>query len=791
MGIRLRRFPRHARTHLGRAILARVGVASLVLGLLISLQLFVQHAPSAHAANGDIVHETHFSSPCPAGHFTPSQVGIGIAFDGANLWYSCAGTSPDLYKADPLSGTVLASYNVASGLGALAWDGVRKKMWAGWAGGSGSDGDVRLIDLANPTAAPVVFNAGAAAFDVLDDGLAYDAQDDSLYISPDTSTQVYHFTPTGALLGSFPWGGSGCYNSGLAIGGAQLFEGSDGCNHVWVVNKSSLSPFFNFGTGADGVRDEDLECDDVTFAPKTVMWSVEAYEPRRAIAYEIPAGSCGTGGGVDSDGDGLLDDWETHGVWIQPNGVGPAVFIDLPAMGADPNKPDIFVQIDWMQDATHNQSLQSGAIQKIVQAFANSPYVSPTGSVGINFHVDEGPSSILNFNTNATWGALSRAQSVPWQALLGSFSGSSYDWTAFQTIKDANFTPSGRTPIFHYVIAAANYSSSGSSGISRGIGASDYIVSLGSWPGGTGTVNQQAGTLMHELGHNLNLHHGGGDDTNYKPNYFSIMSYAWQVVGLTIGGVGGTFDYSRFAAGSLDETNLNEPSGISGVPAGYGAVHFCGGSYIPVNANGPIDWNCNATPTDTGVAADINGDGPKTTLTGYNDWANLKLKGGAIGQAGAAPSLPMQTVDDEVMTPEAASHILAAAPVPVDIKPGTCPNPVNAGANGALPVAIAGTGDYPASQIDASSVKLAGVPAQRSSIEDVATPFSPYTGKSSATDCTGAGADGVPDLSLKFDNQAVMSAIGPLAKGQVVVVHLTGKLKDGTPIAGEDVAMVV
>jgi len=31
--------------------------------------------------------------------------------------------------------------------------------------------------------------------------------------------------------------------------------------------------------------------------------------------------------------------------------------------------------------------------------------------------------------------------------------------------------------------------------------------------GGTGSDSEQAGTLMHELGHNLGLHHGGGDDT--------------------------------------------------------------------------------------------------------------------------------------------------------------------------------------------------------------------------------------------------------------------------------------
>ena len=39
-----------------------------------------------------------------------------------------------------------------------------------------------------------------------------------------------------------------------------------------------------------------------------------------------------------------------------------------------------------------------------------------------------------------------------------------------------------------------------------------------------GTVPDQAGTLMHEVGHNFQLEHGGGDDIHYKPNYLSVMN---------------------------------------------------------------------------------------------------------------------------------------------------------------------------------------------------------------------------------------------------------------------------
>ncbi|MGW5669779.1 PxKF domain-containing protein [Micromonospora sp. NPDC003776] len=626
----------------------RQRLRATVVGIVV-LALGVAARPlPALAANGDLVQQTNFSQSCSSG------IGVGIAFDGKNLWYSCYASSPDLYKADPITGAVLASYTVAGGLGALAWDGNRKKIWAGW-GGAGADGDVRLIDPATGTGS-VVFNApDAGAVEGLDDGLAYDAQDDSLLISPDTSTTIFHYSTAGTSLGSFGWTGSGCYNSGLAIGGQLLFQGSDGCNHVWVVQRSTHAPAFDFATGAGGVRDEDLECDSVTFSPKTVMWSMEAYEPRRAIAFEIPPGSCATGGGVDSDGDGLLDEWETGGVTIDPDGAGPLApqFIDLPAMGADKNKPDIFLQIDWMADATHNQKLSAAALKKVVDAFAASPYVSPTGSVGISLHIDEGSSSIMNYATNATWGTLSKANQLAYVANLGTSGGGGYDWSAFQALKDANFTPTGRTPIFHYVVAAHNYDSTTSSGISRGIGASDLIVSLGSFTGGTGSDSEQAGTLMHELGHNLSLRHGGGDDTNYKPNYLSIMSYGFQMSGVIKGGAVGTFDYSRSALGSLNENSLSEPAGIGA--AGYGTRHWCPipGAYVAVNnAGGAIDWNCNGNSTETGVSFDVNNDGANGTLNGYNDWANLKLTGGAIGLAGVTPDLPMVTDNNETMTPE-------------------------------------------------------------------------------------------------------------------------------------------
>ncbi|MEU0886093.1 zinc-dependent metalloprotease family protein [Lentzea sp. NPDC005914] len=188
------------------------------------------------------------------------------------------------------------------------------------------------------------------------------------------------------------------------------------------------------------------------------------------------------------------------------------------------DKPGIFVHLDWFADSQHSHQLSPAAIRAVVEAFAAAPFVSKTGSVGINLHVDQGPSSILDHATNRTWGALSRANQLQHVDRLGVDIGDDYDWHAFQGLKDAHFTPTGRAPVFRYAIAAHYYGNTCSSGISRGIGGSDFIVSSAGYDGGVASTIQQARTFMHELGHNLGLRHGGSDDLHGKPNYLSTMN---------------------------------------------------------------------------------------------------------------------------------------------------------------------------------------------------------------------------------------------------------------------------
>jgi len=132
--------------------------------------------------------------------------------------------------------------------------------------------------------------------------------------------------------------------------------------------------------------------------------------------------------------------------------------------------------------------------------------------------------------------------------------------------------------------------------------------------------------------------------------------------------------------------------------------------------------------------------------------------------------------------------------VPVDIHPTSCRNPFNVGQGGVTPVAILGTGDFDVTQVDPTSVMLEGVAPLRWAYDDVATPFEPYIGKVDPFDCTTDGPDGFMDLTLKFKSQELVTAIGAVADGDVLVLTLTGNLLEefgGTPIIGEDVIVIL
>jgi hypothetical protein len=132
--------------------------------------------------------------------------------------------------------------------------------------------------------------------------------------------------------------------------------------------------------------------------------------------------------------------------------------------------------------------------------------------------------------------------------------------------------------------------------------------------------------------------------------------------------------------------------------------------------------------------------------------------------------------------------------VPVDVKPTSCPNPVNLTSKGVVPVSILGTGSLDVETIDPATVSIFGVSPVRWAIEDVASPYSPFIGKSDEMDCNTAGPDGYMDLTFKFDKQELVTAFGNVEDGQVITLQVAGQLKsefDARAIIGEDVVRVI
>lgn len=259
--------------------------------------------------------------------------------------------------------------------------------------------------------------------------------------------------------------------------------------------------------------------------------------------------AAGPASGLDTDGDGISDEVEMNGVPGQP-------LLDFPAMGADPNVPDVFVQADWVtcdpiiehcgpnNSLDHNQ-LSSKAAAEMAAFFAPD----------IMVHVDNGvlpprPELVM---VHGDWGGARRL-------------------------------PRGSQPCNSSVLGARyGYFHRGTfAGLNGGGGGVLYGFCFGG--------NSVYGSVgAHELGHNLGLSHGGNEPSypaNCKPNYQSPMNYAFLY----------DRDIEQFSRGGLadvvlDPTAMDEQLGLgTGDPTVLGIMRS-GPWGHNVRDDGAIDWN--------------------------------------------------------------------------------------------------------------------------------------------------------------------------------------------------------
>jgi len=378
--------------------------------------------------------------------------------------------------------------------------------------------------------------------------------------------------------------------------------------------------------------------------------SVSQYSNRRS---DNTFATCAT----DIDGDGICDSWENSNVLIinYPPGTPSYTFqcntssINPPC---DNTMRDIFVEIDYM--IGHKPNLE--AIQSVVDAFASAPDPDGTGPLtsGIRLHVQMVDETTPISHTNVTaFPGLNLNGKKGFDQIKAFYFGtpdersnSSWSTTGWKQKKQA----------FHYVLFVHSQGTS-SSGISEVLG-NDVMISLGNFDYQIGNPDQQAGTLMHELGHNLNLNHGGAstDVVNCKPNYLSVMSYSRQFSDLVSDR---TLDFSRSQLNSLDETSLIESNGVQPIQNPNQRIVF--GPVPPAilpQTGDSIDWNQNGIIDVTIPSTDINslvtnsGTVICSTNTdiqypGYTDWTNIVLDSKGTGNWADGRSITSSRIDTE------------------------------------------------------------------------------------------------------------------------------------------------
>lgn len=369
------------------------------------------------------------------------------------------------------------------------------------------------------------------------------------------------------------------------------------------------------------------------------------------------------GSHFDTDEDSLLDHWETSGIDFDNNGTIDLA-LDQAPFNAKPNHKDLFVEIDYMENANHthrpdrkpnksNLSAGNTVLAAVTTAFANAPLPNPDATPGVTLHpiVDEQltENAAITFTTrqagagNDFYDIKLGANTTPVAGSLCGTGANDGHWGTSTERASANCLNilGARRLTFRYSVFAHRQTGSNSSGIAE-LPGNDFMVSLpvrdpapiADYEKAANNLattyvtsfdfewaSIQAGTFMHEFGHTLGLGHGGADlSINCKPNHLSIMSYSRQ---FDIGGIAaanlpgvtpGTprtrlnrkLEYSSAPLSVLMENSLSESTGVGGPPTER-TLFGSGGSARVGPAGGSIDWDVNGSINTSGtVSVDIN-----------------------------------------------------------------------------------------------------------------------------------------------------------------------------------------
>ena len=350
----------------------------------------------------------------------------------------------------------------------------------------------------------------------------------------------------------------------------------------------------------------------------------------------------------DTDDDALPDWWELMGIDFNMDGT-----YDLTLQDANYEKKDIYVEVDYMEGHRFN----AVARDDVAAAFLNCPGTVKNGPISIHTEIDDSDK-------------IPHSETIKWsyfKDLKNQFFGTNTQRTSY----NSEFMMLSKKYAYHYCLFVHNYqkwdNKTWSTTTSGGLGevfGNDFMVSLGSWTDGVGTVDEQSCTFMHELGHNLGLDHGGGDDINFKPNYMSIMNYLFLQEDFSLRNRPLTFSSKKMP--DLNEANLDELAGLGGANWDWSARSTDTGNSVPkykyaptaVNTALQVDWD-DSGDFNRSTQANVNyyprydyNSGASEVLHGYDDWSNLVFNFTETGNFRA--SFENVDLDDVDMTWEIA-----------------------------------------------------------------------------------------------------------------------------------------
>ena len=231
---------------------------------------------------------------------------------------------------------------------------------------------------------------------------------------------------------------------------------------------------------------------------------------------------------VDSDGDGLPDIWEEQGVVL-----ADGTEIPLPDWGADPNRPDLFLQLNWMASEYDTLQCDTRAARECAEANRASYAPSKQGlddlvdlfaDHGISLHIDAG----AHYTNIPNYSDAHGGETIEYRDVY--FDPSEPE--GFQLVDTIN-EMGERANIFRPgVLGDRVRAGSNVTGLSL-VGDNSFYVAN---PGGMANAEQMRNTILHEFGHTLGLRHWGAakhvkaiaEGSPMQAGYRSVMNYNYQ-----------------------------------------------------------------------------------------------------------------------------------------------------------------------------------------------------------------------------------------------------------------------